>query len=287
MPSLAVVADTTVVPAPGAVSVTVAVPPAPIVTDDAERVPGPDAIERATTAPALPETVMVAVRAPAAGVPAARDRVRGVALSAPSVTIGAGGTATVTLTAPGAGTTVVSATTASDGTLYRNTPTDGSQATATAAEGQLSATATVTFTAGQTVGPSGQPGAPVARLALTKTAPARARVLQRVRYVITVRNTGKAVARSVVLRDRIPSGLSFVTSSRKATLRNGTISYALGNLRPGQSRTITVWLLADADVRGTRTNVATAAANQVRSVTARAATVFRPLARRVQPAVTG
>jgi uncharacterized repeat protein (TIGR01451 family) len=258
-------------------------------------------IQTALTESATPRTLSLAAGTPAAGARTATITVSGKAgavvalsiasgpgtLSASSVTIGAGGTATVTLTAPGAGSTVVSATTASDGTLFRITPTDNSQATSTAAEGQLSATAPVTFTAGQTVGPSGQPGAPVARLALTKTAPARARVLQRVRYVITVRNTGKAVARSVVLRDRIPSGLSFVTSSRKATLRNGTLTYSLGNLQPGQSRSVTVWLLADADVRGSRTNVATAAANLVRSVTARAATVFRPLARRVQPAVTG
>jgi uncharacterized repeat protein (TIGR01451 family) len=258
-------------------------------------------IQTALTESATPRTLALAAGTPAAGARTATITVSGKpgavvalsiasgpgTLSAPSVTIGAGGTATVTLTAPGAGTTVVSATTDSDGTLYRITPTDDSQATATAAAGQLSATVSVTFTATQTGGPSGQPSGPVARLGLTKTAPARARVLTRVRYVITVRNRGKAVARGVVVRDRIPNGLSFVRSSRKGTLRNGTISYTVGDLRPGQARKITVWLLADADVRGRRTNVATASASQVRSVTARAATVFRPLARRVQPAVTG
>ena len=134
-------------------------------------------IQTALTESATPRTLSLAAGSPAAGARTATITVSGKAgavvalsiasgpgtLSASSVTIGAGGTATVTLTAPGAGTTVVSATTASDGTLYRITPTDGSQATSTAAEGQLSATASVTFTASQVVRPvrpARRPGRP-------------------------------------------------------------------------------------------------------------------------------
>ena len=45
--------------------------------------------------------------------------------------------------------------------------------------------------------------------------------------------------------------------------------------------------MANASVTGSRVNTATVSATNVRPVSARAATVFRPLVRRVQPAVTG
>ncbi len=87
MPSLAVAAETTVWPAPGAVSVTEPVPSAPSVTDEADSVPGPEAIASVTTAPALPVAVTVALVAPAAGGAIDRPRVRGVALSVRAVWI--------------------------------------------------------------------------------------------------------------------------------------------------------------------------------------------------------
>ncbi|HTI35847.1 MAG TPA: hypothetical protein VL422_19375, partial [Miltoncostaea sp.] len=165
----------------------------------------------------------------------------------------------------------------------------GTQSTAAAVGSTLTASVPVAFRA---AGTPTVPTVPVAgtttpRLALTKTAPKRATVLTRVRYAITVRNPGKVNATNVVVRDRLPSGMSFVRSSRTGALANGVVTYQLGTIKPGASKTIYVWLMADADVRGTRTNVATVSATRVRQLTARAATIFRPLARRVQPAVTG
>lgn len=215
-------------------------------------------------------------------------------LAATSLTIGAGGTATTTLTSPGPGNVTVQAGTAGDGRLILIEPSSGeSQATAAAEATQIVAATQVAFQAVpvQQVTPTTPAGAiaqaPRPRLAITKTAPTRARVLQRIRYRITVRNPGRVTARNVILQDRIPSGMSVVSTSRKGTLRNGTVTFELGTLRPGQSRTVTVWLVANASVRGTRVNTATVSATRVRPLRARAATVFQPLARRVQPAVTG
>ena len=264
-------------------------------------------VNEALAATATPSTLSVTASAPAAGATTSTVTITGKpgavvslsvtagsgTLSASSVTLGAGGTATVTLTRLGAGTTTVSASTAGDGSYIGINPTAGTQSTATAAPSTLTGSANVTFqTAPTTPTTPSTPTVPVAgtpapRLAITKTAPARAKVLSRVRYAITVRNPGRVAATNVVLRDRLPDGMSFVKSSRVGRLSNGVVTYDLGTIQPGSAKTVYVWLLASADVRGTRVNVATVAATRVRALTARAATIFTPLARRVQPAVTG
>jgi uncharacterized repeat protein (TIGR01451 family) len=261
--------------------------------------------DEALAATATPASLALSASTPAAGATSSTITVTGKpgavvslavtsgsgALSATSVTLNAGGTGTVTLTQSGPGTTVVSASTAGDGSLVNVNPTDPErrpQPTAAATPSTLSASQSVTFTTTQSTPTPVVPLTPTApKLALTKTAPARAKVLTRVRYTITVRNTGKVAAKNVVVKDRLPSGLSFVRSSRVGSLSNGVVTYRLGTIAAGKSRTIRVWLLASADVRGTRTNVATVTATNVKRLTARAATIFAPLARRVQPAVTG
>jgi len=125
------------------------------------------------------------------------------------------------------------------------------------------------------------------RLAINKVGPKRARPLQRFTYTIRVRNPGKAVARNVVIIDRLPSGLIYVKASRKATVRGRTITIRMGNLQPGRFRTVKVTVRAAASVRGRKVNLAVARATNVRPVRDTAATVFRPLVRRVIPAVTG
>jgi uncharacterized repeat protein (TIGR01451 family) len=125
------------------------------------------------------------------------------------------------------------------------------------------------------------------RLAIVKTAPARARGLENVVYTIRVRNTGKAIARNVVMTDPLPAGLTFVRSSRPASVNGRTVTVKLGNLRPGQARVVKLTVRAAANVRGRKVNVATARAADVRPVRDAAPTVFRPLVRRIIPAVTG
>jgi uncharacterized repeat protein (TIGR01451 family) len=260
-------------------------------------------VAEAQAATATPSTLTLTAATPAAGATSTTVTVTGKpgavvslsasggSLSSPSVTLGAGGTATVTLSVAGPGTATVTASTPGDGNFIAIDPTGPTpqpQSTIAATPSTLTASVGATFTQTTTPNtPVGPAGTPTPRLVITKKAPRRAKVLSRVKYTIVVRNPSKATARSVVLRDVIPNGLSFVTASRARTLRNGVITFRLGNLAPGARRTVTVTLLADASVRGRRTNVATVSAAGVRTVRARAATVFRTLARRVQPAVTG
>lgn len=218
-------------------------------------------------------------------------------LAATQIVVGADGTGSTTLTTTGAGTVGVTASTAGDGRLIGINPTDPEtrpQPTATAEPTTLTANVQVAFQVAP-VPPAPTPPAPpvvVTRtptptVAITKTAPARAKVLSKVAYTITVRNTGKVTLRSVLLRDRLPRGLSFVGASRASRLANGNAIFRLGNIAPGQSRRIVVTLMANASVTGRRVNTATVSAANVRPRSARAATAFSPLVRRVQPAVTG
>ena len=273
-------------------------------TDAATNAAAQALVNEALAATATPASLGLTAAAPAAGATTSTITVTGRpgavvslsvtggpgTLSASSVTIGAGGTATVTLTSLGAGTTSLSASTAGDGNFIAINPTADTQNTATATPSTLSAAVNVAFQTTPTTPTTPTvpvTGKPSPRLVITKTAPAKATVLSKVRYAITVRNPSKAAATNVVLTDRLPQGMSFVKSSRVGKLSNGVVTYDLGTIQPGKSKTVYVWLLASADVRGTRTNVATVAATRVRPLTARAATIFTPLARRVQPAVTG
>ena len=276
-------------------------------TDAATNAAAQALVNEALAATATPSSLGLTAAAPAAGATTSTITVTGRpgavvslsvtggpgALSASSVTIGAGGTATVTLTSVGAGTTSLSASTAGDGNFIAINPNADTQNTATATPSTLSAPVNVVFQTSPTTPTTPTTptvpvtGKPVPRLVITKTAPARATVLSKVRYAITVRNPSKAAATGVVLKDRLPAGMSFVKSSRVGKLSNGVVTYDLGTIQPGKSKTVYVWLVASADVRGTRTNVATVAATRVRPLTARAVTIFTPLARRVQPAVTG
>lgn len=212
-------------------------------------------------------------------------------LSASQVTIGAGGSATATLTAAGPGSVTVGATTAGDGRLFRVIPTDKSQATTHGLPSTLSASTTVAFQAAPTppatVTPAGSPSVAKVRLRLTKTGPATSRPLTLVPYRITVTNPTTRAATGVVLRDRIPNGLSFVRASRAVTIRGGAVVITIGRLDAGATRVVTVWMRADASVRGKRVNVVTVSGTNVHTLAAQAGTRFRALARRVSPAVTG
>ena len=266
-----------------------------------------DLIGRARAETATPRTLAVSASTPAAGGLTSTITVTGKpgavvqlavtggtgTLSAGSVTIGAGGTATALLTATGPGSVTVTATTAGDGTLFRINPQDRTQATQYGQPSQLTAATTATFAAGQQVTPPTTPGvtpvgrpAPVA-LRISKAAPGTARPLGLVRYTIVVRNRTARTANRVVLRDRIPAGMSFVRASRSARVVSGQVVVSLGNMRAGSRRVVVIWMRANSSVRGQRTNVAVVRGANVRPASARAVTRFRPLVRRIQPAVTG
>ena len=260
-------------------------------------------VQEALAATASPASIGVSATVPAAGATTSTVTVVGRpgatvnlavtsgpgTLSAAQVVIGPGGSATVTLTATGVGTVGISATTAGDGRLIDINPTDPEttpQSTVAAEATTISASTQVAFQAAPVI-----PQVPVANVkptvSIAKSGPARAKVLSKVSYRITLRNTGKVTLRNVVLRDRLPRGLSFVRASRTSTLGNGNATFHIGSMAPGATRTVVVTLMANASVRGSRTNVATVSATNVRPRSARAVTVFRALVRRVQPAVTG
>jgi uncharacterized repeat protein (TIGR01451 family) len=269
-------------------------------------------VQEARTRTAAPASLSLAITPPAAGATTATVSVTGRpgavvdlaasagTLSAARVVLDGAGNGSVTLTVAGPGSASVQATTAGDGRLITIEPTNPErrpQPTVAASPTALTASAVAGFTAAAAVGGAPVvpvvPNVPVAqvpaapRLAVAKSAPARARVLQRVRYRIVVRNTGSVAARNVVLRDRLPGGMSLVRSSVRGTLANGTFTVRLGTIRAGRARVVNVWLRANANVRGARTNVATVSATRARPVRDSARTLFQQLPRRIQPAVTG
>ncbi|HMN97917.1 MAG TPA: Cys-Gln thioester bond-forming surface protein [Miltoncostaeaceae bacterium] len=261
-------------------------------------------VAEARAATATPATLALSAPTPAAGATTSTVTITGrpgavvtlaVAsgtgtLSTNQVTLSGAGTATVTATAAGAGVISLRATTAGDGQFLQINPTDPvkrPQPTVAANGSQIAATAQIAFSPAQVPAAPGTAAQTTPRISVSKTAPARAFVLKPVQYRIVVRNVGRVATRNTVLRDRIPSGLSFVRASRARSLQSGTLTFQLGRIAPGQSKVIYVWLRADADVRGSRVNVATASATGARTVRARATTLFRIIPRRVQPAVTG
>lgn len=91
-------------------------------------------------------------------------------------------------------------------------------------------------------------------LAIDKSGPETAQLGADLNYTITVRNTGSAVAKNVVVTDKVPAGLGGVKE----------IPYNVGNLGPGQSNTITVTLKAAE--RGKHCNVAVATSSNAGTV---------------------
>lgn len=128
---------------------------------------------------------------------------------------------------------------------------------------------------------------PKAKLAVTKSGPRTATAGQIVTYTITVKNTGKANATSVVLRDLLPSGYSLSGKVKGASFKAGTLSWKFGTLAPGKSKTVKAGFRVNRSVGGRRCNVATAAASGVATVRDTACTRIAAVAGAIQPAVTG
>lgn len=86
------------------------------------------------------------------------------------------------------------------------------------------------------------------------------RVRQSLTYRLEVTNLGPDTARRVQVTDILPSGMQFVSAStRRCHHSNGVVSCALGRLRPGQSRMVTLRVTPRS--RGTLINTATVTAS--------------------------
>jgi uncharacterized repeat protein (TIGR01451 family) len=88
----------------------------------------------------------------------------------------------------------------------------------------------------------------VARILGPRTVVAGSQVTWR----ISVRNVGAALARSVVLSNRLPDGFSLVRSSPRARFGSGVATFRLPNLRSGQTATVRLTMHASRGVSGRR-----------------------------------
>ncbi len=130
---------------------------------------------------------------------------------------------------------------------------------------------TVTAVPAPTPGPGVATRVPT-RLTITKAGPRVARSGARITYTVRVRNAGRAAAENVVLTDRIPPGMSFVSASIRTRIVRGQVRANIGTLAPGRTRVVTYTFRLDTRAKGTRTNVAVASADNARTVRAEART---------------
>ena len=95
-------------------------------------------------------------------------------------------------------------------------------------------------------------------LAVKKTGPDKRYLGRPANYEITVTNTGDTAAQQTVLTDTVPAGLQFVSASDGGQFSGGRITWNLGTLNAGASKTVTITLNATA--AGTMHNTAVAKA---------------------------
>jgi uncharacterized repeat protein (TIGR01451 family) len=134
----------------------------------------------------------------------------------------------------------------------------------------------------------GAPSAPArASLRVDKTGPRAATAGQLVTYTIKVRNRSKVTATNVVVRDILPSGFTVAGKVKGAAFRAGKLTWNVGTLAAGKSKTFRVKVRIDRSIGGRRCNVATAGARGVATVRDTACTRIAAVAGAVEPAVTG
>ncbi len=109
------------------------------------------------------------------------------------------------------------------------------------------------------------------RIAITKTAPATAKMNEQFSYQITVTNPGKAPATNAKLTDPLPDGIKYVSSAPNAQVSGNMLTWSLGTLNPGQSTSVKV--VVQATRTGTFKNCATVNADMNLKAEACATTV--------------
>jgi uncharacterized repeat protein (TIGR01451 family) len=116
-----------------------------------------------------------------------------------------------------------------------------------------------------------------ATLTIDKSGPAQALLGTDVTYSVVVKNTGSAVAKNVVVTDTVPAGL-------KHTSGQSTLTFNVGDLAPGASKTVPVTL--NAGERGNFCNKASAVAANAAAVTDDACTVVQKNLLKIQKTTT-
>jgi uncharacterized repeat protein (TIGR01451 family) len=109
---------------------------------------------------------------------------------------------------------------------------------------------------------------PQGQLTLEKAGPAAALVNSSLVYVLTCQNPSAVTVSNVTVADVLPAGVTYVTASPAPNVATvPLLQWTLGDLAPGESRTITVTTTAPA-VTTIVTNTAFADAQQLAMVTA-------------------
>ena len=107
-------------------------------------------------------------------------------------------------------------------------------------------------------------GQPV--LSITHTGPERLFVGGKTNYEIVVTNTGDAPALGTVLVDRLGQAMSFLSATAEGRHKNGDVRWELGDILPGEAKTVRV--LASADEIGSARHVAATEADCAQPVRA-------------------
>lgn len=137
--------------------------------------------------------------------------------------------------------------------------------------GSYTNTATVTADGGLTADASATTTVRQPVLGITKTVDRDSFYAGRaITWTITVSSSGDVEARDVVLEDAVPAGTTFVSASDGGQLIGGNVSWNLGTMPTGSSKTVTMTVRAD--TQGTIRNTATARAYCADSVAADATT---------------
>ena len=124
--------------------------------------------------------------------------------------------------------------------------------------GQFTNTATATEDGGLTADATAMTAVRKPVLVLTKRGPEYRFVGRPATFQITVSNEGDAPADNTVLFDSLPAGTQFMSATNDGQLSGDQVSWNLGTLMPGASRSVEVTLKANQ--RGTIRNAATAQA---------------------------
>jgi uncharacterized repeat protein (TIGR01451 family) len=106
-------------------------------------------------------------------------------------------------------------------------------------------------------------GGPTPDIGIAKTAPANARAGSTFEYKVTVRNRSNFAATDVEVTDLVPAQLTLVRIPAGATIRNGVVTWNVGTLAAGASKTLTMDVRVNANVTGTITNTATVTADNL------------------------
>ena len=100
----------------------------------------------------------------------------------------------------------------------------------------------------------------IADLSIGKSGPASARNGVNYSYSLSVSNGGPGAATGVVVTDKLPAGVNFVSASPGCTNSSGTVTCTVGVLAKGASKTLTITV--QPQTQGSKTNTASVKGDQ-------------------------